>query len=303
MINKNIIHTFSQYIYELHTLFGKYLIFIEHNLCDAQFPCNKIKILYSSCVSPNIIKFYIFFSILFSMIFNLNISSASDNNVVDNSIYADLLQKYVKDGTVDYQGFKNDESYLDQYLKILENSDSNAFARNERFAFYVNAYNAWTIKLVLSAYPDVTSIKDLGSLFKSPWKKKICRLDRDIISLDDIEHKILRPTFKDPRIHFVVNCASKGCPKLISKPYTGSTMESQLNSAAQTFINDSQKNYLKGNTLYVSSIFKWFSEDFGNDIAGFILKYASGNLKTELTAKAGHIKISYLDYDWSLNGK
>ncbi|MBF0235305.1 MAG: DUF547 domain-containing protein, partial [Desulfamplus sp.] len=214
-----------------------------------------------------------------------------------------LLKKYVKNGVVDYQGFKNEESRLDEYLKVLEDTDSKSLAGNERFAFYVNAYNAWTIKLILSAYPGIKSIKELGSLFKSPWKKKICRVDRQIISLDDIEHKILRPIFKDARVHFAINCASKGCPVLISEPYTGSAMESQLELCAQLFINDPARNYLQGDTLYVSSIFKWFSKDFGNNIVGFISKYALSSLKAQLSARAGKIKVAYLDYDWSLNGK
>lgn len=241
-------------------------------------------------------------TLLLMILFTATISSSADNSV-DNTIYGKLLTKYVKDGEVDYQGLKSEEKLLDRYLKVLEDTDSRELSRNERFAFYVNAYNAWTIKLILTGYPEVKSIKDLGSLFKSPWKKEICKVDREVISLDDIEHRIIRPTFKDPRVHFAVNCASRGCPKLKSEPYTGATMDRDLDMAAEKFINDSQKNYLKGETLYISSLFKWFSEDFGNDIVGFVSRYASGKLKEELAARAGKIKIEYLDYDWLLNGK
>lgn len=241
-------------------------------------------------------------TLLLIILFTATISSSADNSV-DNTIYGKLLTKYVKDGEVDYQGLKSEEKLLDRYLKVLEDTDSRELSRNERFAFYVNAYNAWTIKLILTGYPEVKSIKDLGSLFKSPWKKEICKIDREVLSLDDIEHRIIRPTFKDPRVHFAVNCASRGCPKLKSEPYTGATMDRDLDMAAEKFINDSQKNYLQGETLYISSLFKWFSEDFGNDIVGFVSKYASGKLKEELAARAGKIKIKYLDYDWSLNGK
>ena len=135
---------------------------------------------------------------------------------VDHSLYAGLLEKYVKDGVVNYQGFKNEETVLDKYLKVLEEVDSKILSRNEQFAFYVNAYNAWTIKLILNGYPGIKSIKDLGSLFKSPWKKKICRIDGKIITLDDIEHNILRPRFKDPRVHLAINCAAKSCPPVRS---------------------------------------------------------------------------------------
>jgi len=241
-------------------------------------------------------------ALLLIILFTATISSSADNSV-DNTIYGKLLTKYVKDGEVDYQGLKSEEKLLDRYLKVLEDTDSRELSRNGRFAFYVNAYNAWTIKLILTGYPEVKSIKDLGSLFKSPWKKEICKIDREVLSLDDIEHRIIRPTFKDPRVHFAVNCASRGCPKLKSEPYTGATMDRDLDMAAEKFINDSQKNYLQGETLYISSLFKWFSEDFGNDIVGFVSKYASGKLKEELAARAGKIKIKYLDYDWSLNGK
>jgi hypothetical protein len=221
---------------------------------------------------------------------------------VDNSLYAQLLNKYVKEGVVDYQGFKKEEEKLDRYLKVLENIDSKNLSRNERFAFYVNAYNAWTIKLILSAYPGVKSIKDLGSLFKSPWKKKISRIDGGVITLDDIEHNILRPSFKDPRVHFAVNCASKGCPPLRSEPYQGRIMDQQLEEMTIAFINNPATNRLDGNTLYVSRIFKWFSEDFNDDVIGFFLKYAKGEIKKRLETNRDNIKIKYLDYDWTLNG-
>ena len=222
---------------------------------------------------------------------------------VDHGIYATLLEKYVKQGQVDYRGFKTDEAKLDQYLKVLEKTDSKSLSRNERFAFYTNAYNAWTIKLILSGYPGVKSIKNLGSIFKSPWEKKICRIDGDIISLDNIEHKILRPRFKDPRVHFAINCAALSCPPLISEPYRGNTLDRQLDDAARAFINNPQRNYLKDNTLYVSKIFKWFAKDFNHDVIGFFLKYAKQDVKKELKAKRDKIKIKYLNYDWSLNGK
>ena len=221
----------------------------------------------------------------------------------DHSIYAALLEKYVKKGQVDYRGFKTEEEKLDQYLKLLEKTDSDNLSGNEQFAFYINAYNAWTIKLILSGYPGVKSIKDLGNIFKSPWKKKICRIDGEVITLDDIEHKILRPRFKDPRVHFAINCAALSCPPLISEPYRGDTLNRQLDHSARAFINNPQRNYLEDNTLYISKIFKWFPEDFKNDVIGFLIKYAKEDLKKELESKRSKIKIKYLDYDWSLNGK
>lgn len=222
---------------------------------------------------------------------------------VDNSIYEALLKKHVSDGTVSYKGLKSDEELLDRYLGVLEKVEPEKFGRNEKYAFYINSYNAWTLKLILTGYPGIKSIKDLGSIFSSPWKKKICRIAGKIISLDDIEHGILRPEFKDPRVHFAINCASRGCPKLISEPYSGKNLETRLDSSARTFINDPSRNRLEGDTLYLSSIFKWFSEDFGDDAKAFVLKYASDELGAGIRSRGENLKIEYLDYDWSLNGK
>jgi hypothetical protein len=221
---------------------------------------------------------------------------------VDHSLYAELLNKYVKDGFVDYQGLSEEEAKLDRYLKVLEETETKMLPRNEQFAFYINAYNAWTIKLILSGYPGIKSIKDLGSLFKSPWTKKIARIDGDVITLDRIEHDILRSRFKDPRIHFAVNCASKSCPPLRSQPYQGDVLDQQLTEMTEAFINDPERNRPQGNTLYVSKIFKWYSEDFNDDIVGFFMKYARGELLEALKKNQTEIKVKYLDYDWSLNG-
>jgi len=222
---------------------------------------------------------------------------------VDHSLYAGLIEKYVKNSVVNYQGFKKNEAKLDQYLKVLEGVDTKDLSRDEQFAFYINAYNAWTIKLILTGYPGVKSIKDLGSFFSSPWKKKICRIDGEVISLDRIEHEILRPRFKDPRVHFAINCAARSCPPLRSDPYHGAILDQQLDEMASAFINDPSRNRLEGNTLYVSKIFDWFEEDFNGDIPDFLLKYAKGDLRDQLEVNKEKIKVKYLDYDWSLNGK
>ena len=221
---------------------------------------------------------------------------------VDHQIFADLLSEYTADGHVDYAGFKQDEGRLDAYLEALAKIDPASLPRNQRFAFYVNAYNAWTIKLILSRYPEVTSIKEFGSLFKSPWKQKFVKIGGETITLDHIEHGILRPEFKDPRVHFAVNCASKGCPQLHGEPFTGAQLDVQLNTVTRRFINDPRLNRIEDNTLYVSSIFKWFNEDFNDDIIGFMERYAAPGFKDAITARRPSLKIKYLDYDWSLNG-
>jgi hypothetical protein len=222
--------------------------------------------------------------------------------LVDNSIYAELLTKYVANGHVDYAGFKRDEARLDQYLKVLEQVDPERLPREEQFAFYINAYNAWTIKLILTGYPGVTSIKDLGSLLQSPWKKEFVRIHGKTLTLDDIEHTILRPRFKDPRVHFAIVCASKSCPPLIAEPYLGAVLDAQLNRSTRDFLNTPANYRLDHNTFWVSSIFKWFAEDFNKDAVGFYATHAGANLKKSLEANHGRIEVKYLDYDWSLNG-
>jgi hypothetical protein len=222
---------------------------------------------------------------------------------VDHGIYGRLLKSHVHNGWVDYRGFKKDERQLDAYLDQMAKIDPQTLGRNEQMAFYINAYNAWTIKLILENYPGVTSIKDLGSFFRSPWKIKFVKINGETVTLDHLEHDILRPVFKDPRVHFAVNCASKSCPPLLNEPYSGAALDGQLETAALAFINDPQSNYLKGDTLYVSRIFKWFGEDFGNDIRKFVQSYARGAFAGRLEGQGDDLKIRYLDYDWSLNGK
>lgn len=219
----------------------------------------------------------------------------------DHAIWAELLDKYVKPGGVDYAGFKSEEDKLDQYLKLLEGTDTQTLSRNDQFAFYINAYNAWTIKLILSAYPGLKSIKDLGTFLKSPWEKKFVRMNGDVLTLDDIEHHILRPRFKDPRLHFAINCSAASCPPLKSEPYLGSQLDLQLDQATRSFINHPDNYRLEGDVLYVSRIFKWFSEDFKEGVVDFYLAHARGDLKNKLAQKKDALKLKYLPYDWSLN--
>ncbi len=232
----------------------------------------------------------------------IHATPAAAADVVDHSLFGDLLGKYVKDGRVDYAGFKSEQAKLDQYLSALEKIDPEALARNEQFAFFINSYNAWTIKLVLTGYPGLKSIKDLGSIFQSPWSKEIVRIHGKTLTLDDIEQKILRPRFKDPRVHFAINCASKSCPPLGSEPYRGAALDAQLDKATRDFVNAPGNYRLEGDTLWVSSIFKWYAEDFNNDPAGFYAKYAGPSLKKALDERGNRIEVKYLDYDWSLNG-
>jgi hypothetical protein len=246
--------------------------------------------------------FFVCFLVSFFLVLNLpGLSWPAET--VDHTLYVDLLKKYVKDGVVNYQGLKNEESRLNAYLKVLEGTDTGQLSRDEQLAFYINAYNATTIKLILTAYPGVKSIRDLGGrVFNRVFSKEIVRIEGKTISLDDLEHGIIRPRFKEPRVHFAVNCASTSCPPLISEPYQGSILDQQLDASTRAFLNNPQRNYLEGNQLYVSRIFKWFSEDFNDDVVGFFLKFADGDVREQLTANRDRIKVKYLDYDWSLNG-
>ncbi len=222
-------------------------------------------------------------------------------SMVAHEIWADLLSKYITPDGVDYSGFKTEEDRLDQYLKVLEDTDPETLSRNEQYAYYINAYNAWTIKLILSGYPGVKSIKDFGTILKSPWQKKWVRINGKVITLDDVEHNILRPRFKDPRVHFAINCSAASCPPLRPEPYLAHTLDQQLDDATRSFVNDAKAYRLEGNTLYVSRIFKWFSEDFNEGALGFYLQYAEGDLKEKLSTQKDTIQVKYLHYDWSLN--
>lgn len=226
--------------------------------------------------------------------------SWAEDTAVDHSLYAELLQKYVQDGVVDYQGLKTEEQKLDQYLGILNKTNPENLSRDEQLAFYINAYNAYTLKLILKHYP-VESIKDIGGFFSKPWSIEFANVGGKTLTLDQIEHDIIRPRFQDPRIHFAVNCAAKSCPPLISEPYKGATIDQQLDESTRAFLNDPEKTYLEGDTLWVTRIFKWYSGDFNDDPLGFVLKYAEGEFKEQLEARKDEIEVEYLDYDWSLN--
>lgn len=232
---------------------------------------------------------------------SLSANSWAEEKTVDHSLYGELLWKYVNNGFVNYKDLKTEEYKLDQYLQLLDTTNPDELGRDEQFALYANAYNAYTLKLILQYYP-VKSIKDTGSLLKSPWKIEFVKIGGKTMTLDDVEHKILRPRFQDARVHFAINCAAKDCPPLASEPYRGDILDEQLDRSTRAFLNNPKKTYLDGKTLYVTKIFKWFGEDFNKDPLSFVLKFAEGDFKKLLEAKKDQIKVKYLDYDWSLNG-
>jgi len=211
---------------------------------------------------------------------------------VDHSSWSMLLNKHVdEEGNVDYASFAKDREKLDAYLNILAiNPIAASASKNERLAYYINLYNAGTVQLILENYP-LKSIKDINS----PWDKDRVAVGKDMYSLGDIEHKILRK-MNEPRIHFAINCASYSCPKLLNEAFTADTMEDQLARATVDFINDPKRNKITAEEAQVSQIFKWFKKDFTDQ--GSLKTYLNRYANQKLNAQA---KIKYLDYDWSLN--
>lgn len=182
---------------------------------------------------------------------------------------------------------------LAQYLaQLTAAKDVNTWSRNERLAFWINAYNAFTIELILKN-PGVKSIKDI----ESPWKKKFFSLNGELTNLDQVEHKELREKLGDERIHFAIVCASFSCPQLWNKAFTAEGLDKQLDDAARRFINDPQRNDLSGTKLRVSKIFDWFEGDFTKK--GTLVAYLARYAERPVPANA---KVDHLDYDWSLNG-
>ncbi len=243
---------------------------------------------------------------------------SSTAGAVDHSAWTALLERYVVEGRgglnrVNYRAFKSGgHKALKNYVGRLQSVDPRKLDRLEQFAFWANLYNAKTIDVVLDNYP-VKSIRDIslddslfGALASSvgaggPWKTKIMNVAGVKLSLDDIEHKILRPVFKDPRVHYAVNCASIGCPNLAREAFTGANLNAQLDAGASAYINSPRGFSVSGGRVTASSIYKWFQSDFGGSKSGVIehaLVYASPKLKAALRDANS---ISSYDYDWTLN--
>lgn len=224
-----------------------------------------------------------------------NVQSTSKS--ITHKLWDELLTIHVSDkGIVNYKGFIKDKVKLDKYLKLLSSAHPNtSWSRNERKAYWINAYNAFTIKLVITKYP-LKSIKDIGGSFVSPWDIKFIEIEGHKYTLGNIEHNILRKKFNDPRIHFAINCASYSCPKLLNTAYTASQLDSQLEKMAKDFINDPAKNKITSTSVQLSELFKWFKDDFTKQVTiiDFINKYS--DVKVNANAK-----ISYATYNWNLN--
>ncbi|MBX3657015.1 MAG: DUF547 domain-containing protein [Ramlibacter sp.] len=230
-----------------------------------------------------------------------------------------LLRKHVRwladnrQTRVDYTGLATEHAALQKVLagwSAVTAAQFAAWPRAQQMAFLINAYNGFTIELVLTRYPRLQSIKDLGSVFQSPWKKKFFSLLGEERTLDWIEHEQLRPRFQDPRVHAAVNCASIGCPALRPEAFTASRLDAQLEDGLRRFMADRTRNRYAQGQLQVSMIFKWFREDFEKGHQGLhrledlMARYADqlADPPADRDAiRAQHVPITSLDYDWSLN--
>lgn len=231
---------------------------------------------------------------------------------IDHTAWDGLLHRYRSVGAdgiarFDYGGVAaEDIRSLSDYLEGLQRVPVSALARSEQLAFWLNAYNALTVQIVLQRYP-VRSIRDIdispGLFADGPWGKKLLTVEGQAVSLDDIEHRILRPIWQSPLIHYGVNCASLGCPDLPSGAFTGQTAFAGLEAAARAFINHPRGVALTSDGLTVSSIYSWFAEDFGGDdraVIAHLAAFAEPGLAARLV---GISVISGYDYDWSLNDR
>ncbi len=238
----------------------------------------------------------------------------------DHQQWDRLLQAHVswqRDGVasaVDYHGMARDEAVLDRYLDRLSELDKDTFdgfSDDRKLAFLINAYNAFTVKLILKQDTRPESIRDIGSIFSGPWSQRFFTLLGEERTLDEVEHRMIRgnPALMDPRIHFAVNCASVGCPALRPEAYTGDRLEAQLADSTRRFLADRRRNRYDADArvLRVSSIFDWYEEDFeqaAGSLGGYLLRHAD-TLALPAPARRdlenGDLPIRFLDYDWALN--
>jgi hypothetical protein len=231
-----------------------------------------------------------------------------------------LLQRHVvwtRNGVaseVDYAAINRDRSLLRDYLAevaAVTNEEYRDFTRSEQLAFLINAYNAYTIDFVLTKYPDIDSIRDLGSLFNSPWKKRFFPLLGEKRSLDEIEHGMIRKPgdFDEPRIHMAVNCASVSCPALRDEAFVSERLDTQLEDSVRRFLGDSSRNRADENGLWVSKIFDWYAVDFkkqAGSVAKWLAAYAeqlSNDPKIRAGVASASLRIRHLDYEWALNDR
>ena len=223
-----------------------------------------------------------------------------------------LLRKHVvlaegaKASRLSYGAIAQERGALQKYLASLSavnEAQFNGWSRDEQMAFLINAYNAFTVEKVLSRYPDLRSIWDFGRFFGNPFRDRFFSLFGSKTSLDGIEHGMLRKRYRDPRVHYAINCASVSCPMLREEAYVAERLQQQLEEQARRFLSDRSRNRVRAGRLEVSKLFEWFREDF-EPLDAYLARYAA--LLAEEPGEQGRIAaralpIAFLDYDWSLN--
>jgi hypothetical protein len=227
---------------------------------------------------------------------------SQNGEAITHDIWNELLVRNVDSlGQVNYTGFIRDKDSLQDYLDLLSANPANsAWTKDAQLAYWINVYNAFTVKLIIDNYP-LESIKDLHPTLKIPglrtvWHKKFFEIGGVAMDLNTVEHKILRKEFDEPRIHFAIVCASLSCPSLLNEAYVADKLEDQLQGQAIRFVNDSFRNKIEKDNVQVSKIFSWFRGDFTKE--GNLIDYLNQYSEKAISSDA---KIQYLDYDWSLN--
>lgn len=239
----------------------------------------------------------------------------------DHSQWDGLLKEHVRviDGgvatQVDYSGMAADRVVLKAYLEevaMVPRSTFDSWSSAEQLALLINVYNASTVDVILEEYPDIDSIRDIGFFLSSAWNQEFASLFGEQVTLDEIEHDMIRgwDRYKEPRIHFAVNCAAIGCPALRGEAFVSDKLEAQLEDSTKQFLSDRSRNYFDNGRMYISSIFDWYEEDFEkgwggiDSVAEFLAGYATElevDAATTGKLRADGIRIRHLKYDWSLN--
>lgn len=235
----------------------------------------------------------IFYCATFLIAIFLNISPVIAQDTAPSHLGLDsLLQKYVSEtGQVNYKGLKADKAALYAYCQLLsDNPVQDDWTREEKMAYWINAYNAFTLRLVADNYPTKSILNFDGG---KTWDVKRIRIGDKKYSLNQIENDILRPQFKDPRIHFAINCAAKSCPPLWNRAYVPQTLDSTLDARTRAFINDPKFNAVGATKASVSKIFEWYAADFG-DLKSYLNVFLNSPLKSNAT-------VTFREYDWALN--
>ena len=250
-------------------------------------------------------KLLVLFVLLFAFINSSAQTTTMDNKgfhqelskreITLHQLWNELLQKHVSDdGNVNYQSFKTDHKKLLDYIYVLDLSYSHksfeSLSKEEKLAYWINAYNALTVDLIIRNYP-VKSIKDINN----PWKQRLWEFGKNNYNLDEIEHEILR-NMNEPRIHFAIVCASYSCPKLQNEAFTAEKLDQQLTKATKDFLADTNRNEISENSIAISKIFDWFSKDFTKN--GSLIDFLNLYTKVNISPNA---KKRYKDYNWDLN--